>query len=327
MTQQEVSAEILTYYSIPGPLTDLSRYSQAIDGLTDDVNQLTQVVQGIILHVLWVDRYKIIPTPTQLCQALTPRMTDLIDIVSKNNHEAPFAPRPPGSRVIACCREFATLLCALLRTKGIPARSRCGFAAYLAKQGYYEDHWVCEFWNGKSWQMVDPQIDGFQLDSIKTYANNQQNIDPAYQAMLLSLNPMNLTEHHFITAGKAWQLCLNGKTNPECYGLDVDPKPYGLDSLHGLWFVRGNLIRDFLALNKIEIQPFVAGIEKIPQYWEGWRLITAKDNELTQEENALLDRIAELSIEPDTHYQELRTVYEQTPSLWPPKGLLVVHKK
>lgn len=56
------------------------------------------------------------------------------------------AARPPEQRLVGVCRHFATLLGAMLRAKGLPARARCGFGSYF-NPGYVDDHWVCEYWN------------------------------------------------------------------------------------------------------------------------------------------------------------------------------------
>ncbi|MDT0352519.1 transglutaminase domain-containing protein [Pseudonocardia charpentierae] len=68
--------------------------------------------------------------------------------------------RPPDQRLACRCRNFTLLLLGPLRAKGIPARARYGFAAYV-NAGHYEDHIVCEYWNASEerWQLVDAQLD------------------------------------------------------------------------------------------------------------------------------------------------------------------------
>jgi hypothetical protein len=51
----------------------------------------------------------------------------------------------------------------------------------------------------------------------------------------------------FITAGKAWQMCRSGK---------ADPDKFGIFDMHGLRFIWGDVVRDFLALNKVETLPW-----------------------------------------------------------------------
>jgi len=233
----------------------------------------------------------------------------------------PFGNPVKQKRIIACCRDFSTMLCALFRAKGIPARARCGFAAYLAMEGKYEDHWVCEVLEGSEWRMIDPQIDDFQLDSIQTWAKDHPKADPEYREILLALDPMNITSRDFMLAGRAWQLSRTNMVNPENFGIGLDPKENNSESLSGLWFIRGNLIRDFLALNKIELSPFASGIENRKDYWDKWRILVASDEQLTEEDWSLLDKMAELSLDADSNYQEIRNLFENTSSLHPPKEI------
>jgi hypothetical protein len=45
-----------------------------------------------------------------------------------------------AKRLVGNCRDFSTMLCAMLRHQGVPARARCGFGAYFLPN-HYEDHW------------------------------------------------------------------------------------------------------------------------------------------------------------------------------------------
>jgi NADH-quinone oxidoreductase subunit H len=54
----------------------------------------------------------------------------------------------------------------MLRAKGVPARSRCGFGAYFTP-GFYEDHWVAEFFDGSRWRLADAQFDEFQRGRLR----------------------------------------------------------------------------------------------------------------------------------------------------------------
>jgi hypothetical protein len=56
--------------------------------------------------------------------------------------------RAPEHRIAGRCNSFALSLVGMLRTKGVPARSRCGFGAYF-NAPKLEDHWVCEYWNAE----------------------------------------------------------------------------------------------------------------------------------------------------------------------------------
>jgi len=79
--------------------------------------------------------------------------------------------------------------------------------------------------------------------------------------------------------------------------------------MRGMWFIRGNVVRDFLSLNKIELLP-----------WDGWGLIVKEERDLTAEDIALLDRVASLSLAGDKFFNEIRTIYEEDDRLRMPSG-------
>jgi Transglutaminase-like superfamily len=122
--------------------------------------------------------------------------------------------RPAERRMIGFCYHFALLHCALLRATGTPARARSGFAGYLEAQRWI-DHWVVEYWDGGSWRLTDPQT-----------------------------GRTGLTHDDFQDGPTAWDRCRGGGSMPVLYG---NTKLWGWDEL------RGSLINDVAALNKVEV--------------------------------------------------------------------------
>ena len=68
--------------------------------------------------------------------------------------------RQPPDRVVGCCRDSTVLFLALARHKGIPARTRVGFAAYFYP-GWLIDHVIAEAWDAAAgrWRLVEPELD------------------------------------------------------------------------------------------------------------------------------------------------------------------------
>lgn len=66
-----------------------------------------------------------------------------------------------------------------------------------------------------------------------------------------------------------------------CRDGEEDPEKFGIFDMRGMGFILGNLIRDLLALNKIEILP-----------WDPWGMMVEKDGEPPKENLKLLDQIA-----------------------------------
>jgi hypothetical protein len=164
----------------------------------------------------------------------------------------------------------------MLRHQGIPARARCGFATYFAPD-HFEDHWVCEYWRGTGrWVKVDSQLDAFQRERLG-----------------ISFDPLDVPEELFLVGGRAWQDCRNGR---------ADSDSFGVSDLHGMQFVRGNLIRDLASLNKMELLP-----------WDAWGLIDKED--IAESDLALLDRLAEVTQGGDGAFDEIRSLYRDNASL------------
>lgn len=314
-------SDVLTYYSEPGVITNLERFKSFTDWLTPDPGAIYQVVQGLILHDLWVSRYGETYDISHEYPQKTAYMEDLLDKALELDSSNLAIPRHPRDRVIACCREFATLMCALLRAKGIPARSRCGFALYFGWDGKYEDHWICEYWNGTRWVMADPQFDPFQQSSAISWTVNAEH-DKEKMWKSLKLNPRDLKSDEFITAGQAWKLCREGNANPQDFGIGCPIQPeWGIDSLYGLWFVRGQLLRDFAALNKVETVPYLVRICK-GLGWKPWRLVDLKDDQVTDDVLSLLDKIAELTLDVDVNFSRIRKAYTTNENLTVPDEII-----
>jgi len=117
------------------------------------------------------------------------------------------------------CREFTLLCVAVMRAKGIPARSRCGFANYFCP-GFYEDHWVIEYYDGRKWRLADAQ------------------------KMILKLHT-----GEFINGAIAWNLIRKFKYDPNLFGFSGNKDLSG----RGGYYVIGNMIRDASGLLKTEL--------------------------------------------------------------------------
>jgi hypothetical protein len=177
------------------------------------------------------------------------------------------------------CRDFSTLMAAFLRHQGTPARARCGFGTYFMP-GHYEDHWVVEYWHKTQarWVMVDAQLDDFQQQALK-----------------IQFDPLDMPPGQFVVAGEAWNLCRVKLANP---------KDFGIFNMHGMDFIRGNLFREVLSFNKIELLP-----------WDAWGLLAKPLPSCTRAERALFDHAADLSADGSP---ELRAFYAANPGFHAP---------
>jgi len=96
-----------------------------------------------------------------------------------------------------------------------------------------------------------------------------------------------------------------------CRTGQADPEKFGIFDMKGLWFVRGDLVRDFLALNNIEILP-----------WDAYGIIAKHDNQINEVDFNLLDRMAGLCLNPRNSFSGLRALFTDSVDLRPPPSIL-----
>jgi len=157
MTTQEASA----YYALHGEFTDPAEHRALFEGLPMDVAELCRIIQGVLIHDFWgLHLYGPPPSKFHLASRETLPVLQRVNAILAAHSEPISSARPPFERSVGTCRDFALMLCAMLRQHAVPARVRCGFAKYLNPPSF-EDHWICEYWknDGKRWAIADAQLD------------------------------------------------------------------------------------------------------------------------------------------------------------------------
>lgn len=281
----DISVDALDYYASHGPVTDPREHHKLLHDLPLDIEALCQVVQGLLVHYDAIHLHGLQLTPQKREDRELRHVARMLARILELDCRPLAVPRPPERRLVVNCRDFATMLCAMLRDKGIPARARCGFASYFggpsARPGFWYEHWVCEYWSvdEQRWKLVDAEID----DTERRY----------YAVMI---NPFDVPCDQFLVAGEAWSVCRMGR---------ADPDQFGIDALHGLWFIEDDLVRDLAALNKVEML-----------CWDCWGLADrGPSDEISAGEAELLDRIAALAQARGEGFLQVRSIYEHDPRL------------
>jgi len=115
---------------------------------------LVTVVRNVMVHYVGAG----LTFTGERLEEINNRWVERILDTDQGRHAAPLsAPRPETERVAGCCRDFTLLTVAALRHKGVPARSRIGFAGYFHPD-FHEDHVVVDYWNGQRWVGDVPDI-------------------------------------------------------------------------------------------------------------------------------------------------------------------------
>ena len=256
-------------YRTPVGLSDAGIWALQFAALPDDVAGLARVLQGLLIHEHMPEVYTVTFSDRQRGEPHVRSAGEILERIAVHDARPLSQPRPPGERFAGCCRHYALLHVAILRSKGIAARARCGFGAYFT-QGRFVDHWVTEYFDEaqRRWILADAQIDDRQRALFG-----------------IDFDTLDVPRDRFLVAGDAWRLCRDGQT---------DPRSFGVLDMAGLWFIASNVIRDVAALNNREMLP-----------WDVWGAMTRDDAGI---DLPLIDRLAGLTYEPDRHLEELRTL-------------------
>jgi hypothetical protein len=280
--------EILNFYSRPVGMTSAGEFGSVLAGLPNDIAALVRIVQGLGVYDVVAPDFYGFNVPDERKNEIHIRpIEEMLDRLLAINNQLLSVARPIEKRLVSRCRNFLLFLLSILRAKGIPARARCGFGAYF-NPGYFEDHWVCEYWNAaeKRWVLVDVQLDEVWREKLK-----------------IDFDILDVPRDRFLVAGNAWAKCRVGEVDSSRFGISFV-------NLRGLWFVAGNLVRDIAALNKMEMLP-----------WDVWGAQPKPDEQINDEQFEFFDKLAALSRDPDASFGELRKLYAENQNLRVPASV------
>jgi hypothetical protein len=240
----------LAHGAMSDPGSERSRFA----GLPSEVGDLCRTVQGVLIHSDWLAAYGVSAQHYETVSRETLPLADRLKQIGTVDDRALAIERVNERRVVGTCRDYALMMCGMLREQGVAARVRCGFAAYF-RDGW-EDHWICEYERAGRWHRADAQLDGVIAPRLK-----------------VGFDPTDLPDEQFVTADEAWRRCRSGQVDPSRFGHGAEAR--------GLWFVRVNVVRDHLSLN---------GRERSD--WDTWRQATPRDQVLSDADCVMTDRIA-----------------------------------
>lgn len=269
---------VLAYYTQQSIATSPGRWDSLLDQLPASPAEIARVVQGLLIYEWVAEPFYGVSIPDERREESHIRSVEaLIDGILALDDQPLTTRRAPQRRLVGICRHFMVLSVAILRHHGVPARSRGGFGNYFGT-GKYEDHWVCEYWDSTAgrWKLLDSQFD-----------------EAFIRALGIDHDITDVPRDRFLTSADAWQACRTGRAEPD---------DFGIDTMRGLWFVAGSLMRDLATLNKVEVLP-----------WDVWGAQPPPDTELDEDTAAFFDGIAALTADPDAHHAEIRRRFESEP--------------
>ncbi len=260
-------------YSDPGPHTTL------FDAMPSDPDGISAVIRNLVVHYREVG----FDFPPDRLAEIDLRWIDRRLDADQRRFGTPLtAPRPASERVVGCCRDFSLTAVAALRHKGIPARTRIGFADYFAPD-WHVDHVIVEYWNGDRWVFTDPEV-----DPAGSYG-----LDPTDMPRLTADAP-------FLTSAQVWTAFRRGEIDDQKFGVDPTLP------MRGGWFLHAYVIHELAHRQRNELLLW--------DVWGGMR--QDLDGDL-----GLVDDVAALLLAADSGdvkaENALTMLYETRPELHP----------
>lgn len=280
---------ILAYYAAHSPITDPGPYAALFDSLPQDVPSLTGVITGLIMHPAATPLYGEPPVPLDAAWGIRTVADTLQRLLAFDDAPLTIA-RPPGKRLRANCRNFAVLLVAMLRHRGVPARKRVGFASYLPAP-HLGIHEIAEYWSEEEarWVLVDPDCDEVVRRAQRAYFAS------VGQPARAEVDSFDLRSGEaFLVGGAAWHSCRAGAADPDMFWVSTGT---------GMGGIRIALVQDLDSLNKAELLSN-----------DEWHELLAKPEEqLAPAERSWLEQAAALTVGVDERFDELRAFYKSAP--------------
>jgi hypothetical protein len=183
-----------TAYSTPG------QHTAVLSVLPTEPEKLSAVARNVIVHY----RASGHELPHATRDDINARWLEAILTADQSRHPEPLDTlRRPTERVQGCCRDHTLFCIGALRSHGIPARSRVGFAGYF-EDGWHHDHVIVEAFIDGRWRRFDSEIDAPR---------------PALPSPM-DIEHCNLDSTGFVTAAQVWLGYRRGDIDADTYGVD-----------------------------------------------------------------------------------------------------------
>ncbi|MFV0259169.1 MAG: transglutaminase domain-containing protein [Acidimicrobiales bacterium] len=185
-----------TAYSDPGDR------AAVLNVVPRDPEALSSVARNVIVHY----RASGHELPRATRDDVNARWLQSILDTDQRRHPQPLdVPRAATERVQGCCRDHTLFCVGVLRSHGVPARSRVGFAGYFV-DGWHHDHVIVEAFIDGRWRRFDPEVD----------------VGSAALPNPLDIEHGRLDGPGFVTAAQVWLGYRRGDIDADTYGVDPD---------------------------------------------------------------------------------------------------------
>lgn len=245
------------------PYSDPGRHAGLVGVLPVGPDALSAVARNLIVHY----RASGEDLPEATRDDINARWLDAMLTADQQRHPVRLdAPRSPTERVQGCCRDHTLFCVGVLRTHGIPARSRVGFAGYFV-DGWHHDHVVVEARFDGGWHRFDPEV---------------ASPGPGVPSPM-DMGQCDLDSRGFVTAAQVWLGLRAGDIDPDTYGVDRD-----VPGFRGERFIFDEVIHEVAHRFGDELL-----------LWDAWGRIGEPGSPVSDADARWLDEIARLLIDAD----------------------------
>lgn len=266
-------------------ITDPGRHAHLFDALPVAVGPLCDDVAGLVSH------YVASRTPfsrDRLADVDSRWVEDIVTAIVDRDPASLTEARDPAERFVGCCRDFTVLTVAALRHRGIPARSRVGFADYFGEPFWY-DHVVVEYFSADEgrWVRADAQF------------------PESWNGV--TMRDLDAAPGRFRTASRVWLDYRSGRIDDdEILGFGASPTlPFA-----GPYFVRNYVLLELAHL---------AGVETL--LWDTWGAMITRPLRRS-DDHGLVDRVANAILDRDVSMATLTDLLAE-PGLDPRAGATI----
>lgn len=261
-------------YLQQSPFTDPGSWACLLDDLPDSVADVCAAVQSLLLHVYEAHLYGVQVPQQQMANVDIEHVSELLTKVVALDEQPLSVARPVEKRLAVCCRQFASLTCAILKHKNVPARTRGGFADYLPPDAYV-GHSICEYWQPREqrWIRIDSQIDDIQKS-----------------AMHIDFDPLDFPATRFLCGAEAWHAFRSGRIPENRFE-------------GGLANLRNAVALDLLELNCLETHR----ARTLPS------IVVPPTEPPSIAQIDILDCVADQILAGQDSFEAVRTIYEARP--------------
>jgi len=277
-----MNKEIIDHYLTFGVYTNPGCYKEYFQKLPDDIKTLGELICHQVVHRVilqnynntWDSRYgNLNEYPWFRLRCDDDVLTTTVSMTAelfRLDDRGFVKDRSVENKIIVTCRYVAILMASILKSKNIACRVRSGFAPYLTAGSW--DHWINQYWNEEKQKWITFDADGFYNKFI-------------------GFDQYDMPEDKFDFSANVWLGIRNGKLDENNFNNAGGYK--GIEPV--LW----ELMYDFHCLMNNEIL-----------YLQCPRYIANKFKTLSENELKEIDKLAEILIDPDSNFNELKYIWE-----------------